>query len=122
MRIRVYSRGKFYLIECPDGTRVVRCAVHALSAESDSHDHQIVPFRGQELTILADPPELLPLLANAGQYGLSLVGEPVPDVNLAGAICPSCNEDDARWLSVEDDSNIAHCNNCGWDFGLKSTT
>jgi hypothetical protein len=25
MRIRVYSKGKFYLIECPEGARVVRC-------------------------------------------------------------------------------------------------
>ena len=27
MRIRGHSKGKFYLIECPDGTMVVRCAV-----------------------------------------------------------------------------------------------
>jgi hypothetical protein len=67
MRIRHYSKGKFYLIECPDGTKVVRCAVRAVSARADSHDRLIVPFRGQELTIPADPPELLPLLADAGQ-------------------------------------------------------
>ena len=94
IRIRHYSKGKFYLIECPDGTKVVRCALQSASDSTDSHDHLVVPFRGQELVIPADPPELLPLLADAGQYGLSLVGEPVPDVNLAGAVCPNCNEDD----------------------------
>ena len=30
MRIRVYSNGKFYLIECPAGTRVVRANLHDL--------------------------------------------------------------------------------------------
>jgi Zn ribbon nucleic-acid-binding protein len=53
-----------------------------------------------------------------GHCDLSLVGEPVPDVNLAGVVCPNCNEDDVSWLSVEDDSNIAHCDYCGCDFGL----
>ena len=118
MRIRVYSKGKFYLIECPDGTTVVRCAVHSVPARADSHDLLVVPFRGQAIAIPADPPELLPLLAESGRCGLSLVGEPVPNVNLAGAVCPNCNEDDVSWLSVEDDSKIAHCDYCGCDFGL----
>jgi hypothetical protein len=101
---------------------------NALSAESgptravpdraDSHDILVVPFRGQEIAIPTDPPELLPLLAESGRCGLSLVGEPVPDVNLAGVICPDCNEDDVSWLSVEDGSQIAHCDYCGSDFGL----
>ena len=26
MRIKHFSKGKFYLIECPQGTRVVRCS------------------------------------------------------------------------------------------------
>lgn len=86
----------------------------------DANNFIVVAFRGQELTIPADPPELLQLLADAGQYGLSLVGEPVPDVNLAGAICPSCDEHDVTWLSV--DSNVVDCDNCGGEFVLKSTT
>ena len=118
MRIRVYSKGKFHLIDCPDGTMVVRCAVQAVPDGEDSHDRLLVLFRGQELTIPADPPELLPLLAESGRFGISLVGEPMPDVNLVGAVCPNCNEDDVSWLSVEDDSNIAHCDNCGCDFGF----
>ena len=65
MRIRHYSKGKFYLIECPDGTRVVRCAAQSAPDTADSHDLLVVPFRGQELTIPADPPELLPLLAES---------------------------------------------------------
>ncbi len=120
MHIRIHSKGKYYLIECPAGTRVVRCAAQAVPGADDSHDRVIIPFRGQELTIPADPPELLPLLADAGQYGLSLIGEPLADASVAGAVCPNCNEDDVSWLSVEDDSNIAHCDNCGCDFGLDS--
>jgi hypothetical protein len=120
MRVRVYSKGKFFLIECPDGTRVVRFAVDSGSDGADSHDRLLVPFDGRAIPIPADPPELLPLLADAGRFGLSVVGELVPDVNLAGAICPSCNEDDVSWLSVEDSSNVAHCDNCGCDFGLES--
>jgi hypothetical protein len=78
----------------------------------------VVPFKGQEIVIPADPPELLPLLADAGQCGLSLVGDPVPDVNLAGAGCPNFNEDDVSSLSIEDDSSIAHSDYCGSDFEL----
>ena len=120
MRIRVYSKGKFYLIECPEGTRVVRCVVLSDPDSADSHDLLVVPFEGQEIAIPTDPPELLPLLAESGRCGLSLVGEPVPAVSLAGAVCPNCNEDDVSWLSVDDGSNTVHCDNCGCDFGLDS--
>jgi hypothetical protein len=119
MRIRHYSKGKFYLIECPDGSRVVR-AVRSVPAQADFHDRLIVPFEGREIAIPADPPELLPLLAEAGHWGLALVGEPVPDMNLADAVCPNCNEDDVSWLSVDNGSNIAHCDYCGCDFGLEN--
>ena len=118
MRIRVHSKGRFYLIQCPMGTKVVRRAVESVPDSADSHDLLIVPFRDQELAIPSDPPELLPLLAESERFGLSLVGEPVPDVNLAGAVRPKCNMDDVSWLSVEDDSNMAHCELCGSDFSL----
>jgi hypothetical protein len=98
MRVRVHSKGRFYLIECPDGIRVVRCATQSVAGSTDSHDILVVPFKSEELEIPSDPPALLPLLAESGRCGLSLVGEPVPDVNLAGAVCPSCNEDDVNWL------------------------
>jgi hypothetical protein len=114
MRVRVYSEGRFYLIECPEGTRVVHCEAE------DSHDGLVVPFEGEEIAIPSDPPELLPLLAESGRCGLSLVGEPVPAVNLVGAVCPNCKEDDVSWLSVDDGSNTVHCDNCGCDFGLDS--
>jgi Zn ribbon nucleic-acid-binding protein len=78
------------------------------------------PFEGREIRILADPSELLPLLAESGQCGLSLVGGPEPGLMLAGAACPNCGEDDLNWLSVEDDSETAHCDRCGGDFGLGS--
>jgi hypothetical protein len=109
MTIRVYANGKFYLIECPDGSRVVR---------ADLHDVLVFPFEGQPISIPSDPPELLPLLAESGRCGLSLVGEPVPDLSLAGVSCPNCQEDDVNWLSVADDSENAHCDNCGCDFDL----
>ena len=118
MRVRVYSMGKFYLIECPEGTRVVRHAVQSHRDAAESHDILVVPFQGQELTIPSDPPLLLPLLAESGRCGLSLVGEPVPAASLAGAVCPNCKEGDVSWLSVDDDSNIFHCDICGCDFGL----
>jgi hypothetical protein len=60
----------------------------------------------------------LPLLAESERFGISLVGEPMSDVDLAGAVCPNCNEDDVSWLSVEDDSRIALCDYCGCEFGL----
>ena len=118
MRIRVHSKGRFYLIQCPGGTRVVRRALESVPDSEDSHDLLIVPFRDQELAIPSDPPELLPLLAESERFGLSLVCEPVPDANLAGAVCPNCNVEDVSWLSVEDDSNVAHCDLCGCDFRL----
>ena len=91
MRVRHYSKGKFYVIACPRGTKVVRTSPHASDDQADSHDRLLVPFQGREIAIPADPPELLPLLAESGRCGLSLVGDPVPDMNLAGAVCPNCN-------------------------------
>ena len=113
MRIKHFSKGKFYLIECPQGSGVVRCWGHP-----DGHDHLVVPFEGREIRIPADPSELLPLLAESGRCGLSLIGDPGPEMMLAGAACPNCGEDDVTWLSVEDGSETAHCDRCGGDFGL----
>jgi len=96
MRIRVYSKGKFNLIECPDGARVVRCSARSVPDGADSHDHLIVPFGGQEIAIPIDPPELVPLLADSGRCGLSLLGGPEPDTLLVGVSCPRCNEDDVN--------------------------
>lgn len=50
--------------------------------------------------------------------GLSLIGDPEPEMRLVGAACPNCGEDDLNWLSVEDGSETAHCDRCGTDFGL----
>jgi hypothetical protein len=119
MRIRHYSKGKFYLIQCPHGTRVVRCSAQTVPDGAESRDRLLVPFDGREIPIPADPPELLPLLADAGRFGLSVVGEPVPDENLAGAVGPTCKQEDVSWLSVEDGSSVARCDNCGCDFGLE---
>ena len=105
MPIRVHSKGKFYLIECPKGTRVERCSARTAFDSADAPDRLLVPFDGREIPITADPPELLPLLAESGPCRLTLVGAPVPEASLAGAVCLNCNEDDVSWLSVEDGSN-----------------
>ena len=118
MRIKHFSMGKFYVIQCPPGTKVVRCLAQPDLVEPDGHDHLVVPFEGREIRIPADPSELLPLLAESGRCGLSLIGDPEPEMVLAGAACPNCGEDDVNWLSVEDGSMTAHCDRCGSDFGL----
>ena len=118
MRIKHFSKGKFYVIHCPQGTRVVRCSAQPALVEPDGHDHLVVPFEGREIRIPTDPPELLPLLAESGRCGLSLIGDPEPEMRLAGAACPNCGEDEVNWLSVEDGSETAHCVRCGSDFGL----
>src|SRR4051794_14779201 len=110
MRIRHYAEGRFYTIDCPEGTEVVRLA--------GPDDHLVVPLRGQAIRIPADPPGLLPLLAESGNFGVSLAGEPVPDVWLAGSICPRCGEVDVAWLQVRDDPGTIHCDSCGAGFAL----
>ena len=98
MRVRHHAQGKFYTIECPEGTRVVRRSEQSADGEAVPHDHLVVPLNGKEVRIPADPPELLPLLAETGNFGVALVGEPEPDVRLAGASCPGCGETDVNWL------------------------
>ena len=102
MRVRAYLKGRFYLIECPEGSGVVRCEFQSDRDAAEPYDLLVVPFEGQKIVIPSDPPELLPLLAESGRCGLSLVGEPVPAANLAGAVCPNCKEDDVSWLSVDE--------------------
>jgi predicted RNA-binding Zn-ribbon protein involved in translation (DUF1610 family) len=118
MRVKHYAQGKFYVIECPEGTRVVRRSDQPANGKTVLHDHLVVPFKGQILNIPADPPELLPMLAETGNFGVSLVGEPEPDVRLAGASCPNCGETDVNWLQFRDGTETAHCDHCGDDFGL----
>ena len=113
MRVRHYSGGKFYTIECPQGTEIVR--------RSGQDDHLIVPLNGKRVRIPADPPELLPLLAETGNFGVSLVGEPKPDVSLAGVACPECGVGDVNWLQLKDATETLRCDCCGGDFVLPST-
>jgi Zn ribbon nucleic-acid-binding protein len=118
MRIKHFSKGKFYLIDCPPGTRVIRCWGNPAPVDSGDHDLLMVPFEGREIRIPAEPSELLPLLAESGLCGLSPIGGPAPEMMLAGAACPNCGEDDVDWLSVEDRDEMAHCDGCGNHFGL----
>ena len=110
------AMGKCYRIACPEGSRLV-CRSEVPAPGGSLHaDVLVVPFEGQDIPIPADPPGLLPLLAEAGRCGLALVGEPEPDVRLAGVACPECGERDVNWLNVEDDGAKAHCDRCGADF------
>jgi hypothetical protein len=112
MRIRHFSKGKWYEIQCPEGSRVERGSGRA----APGADRLIVAWDGQEIPIPADPEELLPLLAEAGRCGLVLCGEPEPGPVLIGASCPGCGEWDMHWLAVEDDCERIHCDACGADF------
>jgi hypothetical protein len=118
VHIKHFSKGTFYVIHCPPGTRVVRYSAQPALGEPDGHDLLIVPFQGRAIRTPADPSELLPLLAESGRCGLSLIGDPEPEMRLAGAVCPNCGEDDVNWLSVEYGSETAHCDRCESDFGL----
>ena len=75
-------------------------------------------LNGKTIRIPADPPELLPLLAESGNFGVTLVGEPKQDVRLAGVACPGCGEVDVAWLQLREGSEAVRCDRCGADFGL----
>ena len=115
MRVKHHALGKFYTIACPEGTSVVRRSGPSSGVGPGSHDLLVVPFGGEDISIPADPPALLPLLAESGRCGLALVGEPEPDARLAGFICPECGETDVAWLQIEDGSEMARCDRCGAD-------
>ena len=113
MRVKHHAQGKFYVIECPEGTRLVR---RTSGGKALKCDHLVVPLNGEKVRIPADPPELLPMLAESGNFGITLVGEPVPDMRLGGVVCPKCGEDDVNWLQLRDDSGTVHCDRCGMKF------
>ena len=119
MRVKQHAQGKFYVIECPEGTRLVR---RTSGGEVVTHDHLVVPLNDEKVRIPADPPELLPMLAESGNFGIALVGEPVPDVRLAGVVCPKCSEDDVNWLQLREGSETVHCDRCGTELGLAVAT
>jgi hypothetical protein len=118
MRVKHSSQGKFYTIECPEGTRVVRCSDRTDDGETVLHDHLLVPLKGKAIHIPADPPELLPMLAESGNFGVSLVGGPEPDMRLLGVACLKCGEADVNWLQLWDGPEVVHCDYCGADFAL----
>ena len=122
MRVKHYAQGKFYTIACPEGTRVVRHSDLPADGEAVSHDHLVIPLNGKQVRIPADPPELLPLLAETGNFGVSLVGKPEPDVRLTGVVCPECGETDVIWLQLGTDSEAVRCDRCGSDFALPVLT
>jgi hypothetical protein len=52
---------------------------------------------------------LLPLRAESGNFGITLIGEPEPDVRLIGVACPDGGERDVAWLHRQDGSEAVHC-------------
>lgn len=117
MWVRCHAQGKFYTILGPEGTRLVRGKGRP-GGKVAEHDHLIVPLRGKTIRIPTDPPELLPLLAESGNFGVLMVGEAEPDVSLADASCPCCSEADVNWLQLSDGTEFVHCDRCGADFAL----
>jgi hypothetical protein len=122
MRVKHYAQGKIFTIECPEGTRIVRRSEQPAEGGAVQHDDLVVPLNGREIRIPAEPPELLPMLADSGNFGVSLVGEPEPDVRLAGVSCPGRGESDVNWLQDRDGSEVVHCDYCGVDFDLPVPT
>ena len=57
-------------------------ALSIFRPEMALHDFLLVPLNGNQVRIPADPPELLPLLAESGNFGVSMAGEPEPDLFL----------------------------------------
>ena len=53
MRVKHYAQGKFYVIQCPEGTRVVHRSDLSADGEAVPHDHLVVPLNGTEVRIPA---------------------------------------------------------------------
>jgi ribosomal protein S27E len=120
MLVRHYSQGKWYRIECPEGSRIERQSDQAGPGGGHPPDRLIVPWGGEEIAIPAEPVELLPLLAESGRCGLSLLGKTEAGAELAGVACPGCGEQDIDWLSIGASEERIHCDRCGGDFQAPS--
>lgn len=67
MIVRHYHDGRVYVFEVPDGSRVRR-------SEAAGEGAIFVPTEAGEIPIFEVPGELLVQLAQAGRYGMRLVG------------------------------------------------
>lgn len=73
MLVRHFHEGSFWIIEVPDGTRIERLS-HIPTASGDwLSDVLFIPWDGVEVPVPAEPPGVLPLLANEAMYGLRVV-------------------------------------------------
>jgi hypothetical protein len=113
-----HAQEKFYLIACPEGSKIVRRSDQIALDGDLLPDLLVVPFEGKDIVIPVDPLELLPLLAESRRCALSLIGEPRADLHLEGASCPWSGEGDVNWLSVEDESQRVRCDRCRGDFDV----
>src|SRR4051794_11456493 len=113
MHVRHYAQGKWYQIKCPEGSRVKRQSDQAGPGGGPPQDRLIVPWGDEEIAIPAEPEELLPLLAESGRSGLSLLGKTEAGAELAGVACPGCGEEDVNWLVLQDAEGQVHCDRCG---------
>ena len=114
MRIKHYAGGKFYPIDCPEGTAIVRQSDRLDRTGAFLPDLVVVRVKGRDIPIPTEPPDLLPMLAESRRFGLKLAGPARPDMYLGGAACPDCGERDLDWLWLDDDAVRCEC--CGATF------
>jgi ribosomal protein S27E len=117
MHVKQYARGRFYRVRCPEGSTLIRQSNRTDETGACLPDRILVRLNGTDVPIPCDPPELLPVLAEAGRFGLALVGPPAPDIELPGAACPRCGEADFEWL-WSDDHERTRCDSCGAAFDM----
>ena len=57
MLVKYHAQGKFYLIACPEGSRITRRSERIDRCGGFLPDLILVPFRGKEIPVPADPAE-----------------------------------------------------------------
>lgn len=67
MLVRHRHAGRWYLVEAPEGTRPFR-------SELAGEGMLLIPWNGRKVPVFEEPSELIVRLAEAGKYGLRLVG------------------------------------------------
>jgi hypothetical protein len=78
MLLRHCHEGRWYLVEAPERTRVFRSKLVGFGM-------LLVLWEGREIPVFDEPSELIVRLAEAGKYGLKLIGTDEPGIPSAHA-------------------------------------